>query len=63
MGLALTATFAFCLWVFLWGIGVKSFDGLMITLTIILIAGGIVGLKRFLPSVVQRRDGGSSGGW
>jgi hypothetical protein len=62
MGLALTATFAFCLWVFLWAIGVKSFDAMLITLTIILIAGGIVGLKRFLPSVVQRRDGGA-GGW
>jgi hypothetical protein len=62
MGLALTATFAFCLWVFLWAIGVKGFDGMMITLVILLVAGGLVGLKRFLPSVVQRRDG-SSGGW
>ena len=26
MGLALTATFAFCLWVVLWAIGVKGFD-------------------------------------
>lgn len=62
MGLALTATFAFCLWVFLWAINVKSFDAMLITLLILIVAGSIVGLKRFLPSVIQRRDG-SAGGW
>jgi hypothetical protein len=61
MGLALVATFAFCLWVILWGLGVGGFDGMMLTLTIIVVAGGIVALKRFLPGA--QRKGGSSGGW
>lgn len=61
MGLALVTTFAFCLWVIMWGLGVGGFDGMMVTLTIVVIAGTIVGLKRFLPSA--QRKGGSSGGW
>jgi hypothetical protein len=62
MGLALTATFAFCLWVFLWAIGVKGFDGMMITLVILLVAGSIKSLGKFLPGV-GRHQHGSDGGW
>jgi len=61
MGLALTATFAFCLWVFLWAIGVKGFDGMMITLVIVLVAGSIKSLAKFLPGASRAR--GSNGGW
>ena len=61
MGLALTATFAFCLWVFLWAIGVKGFDGMMITLVIVLVAGSIKSLGKFLPGASRPR--GSNGGW
>jgi len=60
MGLALTATFAFCLWVFLWAIGVKSFDAMLITLLILVVAGTLKSLGKFLPGASQR---GSSGGW
>ena len=61
MGLALTATLAFCLWVFLWAIGVKSFDGMLITLVILVVAGTVKSLAKFLPGA--GRPGGSSGGW
>jgi hypothetical protein len=61
MGLAVVTTFAFCLWVVLWGLGVGGFDGMMLTATIVLIAGGIVGLKRLLPGA--QRPKGPSGGW
>jgi hypothetical protein len=61
MGLALTATFAFCLWVFLWAIGVKSFDAMLITLLILVIAGTIKSLGKFLPGA--SRPSGDNGGW
>jgi hypothetical protein len=61
MGLALVTTLAFCLWVFMWGLGVGGFDGMMLTATIVLVAGGIVALKRFLPG--STRKSGPSGGW
>lgn len=61
MGLALVTTLAFCLWVVLWGLGVGGFDGMMLTATIILVAGGIVALKRFLPGA--SRSDGPNGGW
>jgi hypothetical protein len=61
MGLALTAALAFCLWVVLWAIGVKSFDGFLITLVILLVAATLKSLARFLPGASRR--GGAAGGW
>jgi hypothetical protein len=61
MGLALTTTLAFCLWVFLWALDVKSFDAFMITIVIVLIAGTLKSLAKFLPGASRPR--GSSGGW
>jgi len=61
MGLALTATFAFCLWVVLWALNVKGFDGMLITLTILVVAGTIKSLGKFLPGA--GRNAGSNGGW
>ncbi len=61
MGLALTAALAFCLWVFLWGIGTSGLDGILITLVILVIGATVKSLGRFLPGA-QRR-GGSAGGW
>jgi hypothetical protein len=60
MGLALTTALAFCLWVFLWAIGVKGFDGMLITIVIVLVAATIKSLTKFLPGA---RPGGPSGGW
>lgn len=62
MGLALTATLAFCLWIVLWSIGVKGFDGFMITIVIILVAATLKSLTQFLPGA-ERRRGGTTGGW
>jgi hypothetical protein len=60
MGLALTAALAFCLWVFLWAIGVKSFDAMLITLLILVIAGTIKSLGKFLPGASRPSK---NGGW
>lgn len=61
MGLALTTALAFCLWVVLWAIGVKGFDGILIILVILVIAATIKSLGQFLPGA--GRKSGSSGGW
>ncbi|HEX5146988.1 MAG TPA: hypothetical protein VFV85_08195 [Conexibacter sp.] len=61
MGLAFTATLAFCLWVFLWAIGVKGFDGMLITLVIIVVATTVKSLTRFMPGAGRARGG--DGGW
>jgi len=61
MGLALTTALAFCLWVFLWAIGVKGFDAMLITLLIIVIAGTVKSLGKFLPGASHR--GSANGGW
>jgi hypothetical protein len=61
MGLAFTTTLAFCLWVILWALGVKGFDGFLITIAIVLVAATLKSLTKFLPRAA--RPGGSSGGW
>lgn len=61
MGLALTATLAFCLWVFLWALNVKGFDGMLITLLILIVAATLKSLTQFLPGA--NRGKGASGGW
>jgi len=61
MGLALTTALAFCLWVILWAIGVRSLDAMLITLLILVIAGTIKSLGKFLPGTSQR--GSADGGW
>jgi len=49
MGLALTTTFAICLWVVLWALGVKGFDGILLALVIVLIGATIRSVASFLP--------------
>lgn len=61
MGLALTAAFAFCLWIVLWAIGVRGFDGMLVTLLILVIAATVKSLGQFLPGASRRS--GSTGGW
>jgi hypothetical protein len=60
MGLALTTALAFCLWIVLWALGVKGFDGMLITIVIVLVAATVKSLTKFLPG--GSRAGGS-GGW
>lgn len=40
MGLAFVATAAFCLWIILYALGVKSFDGFLLAMIIIATAAG-----------------------
>ena len=40
MGFAVAVTFAFCLWIALYAVGVKSFDGFLLALIIIATAAG-----------------------
>lgn len=61
MGLALTTALAFCLWVILWAIGVKGFDGMLIILVILVVAATIKSLGQFLPRAARPR--GPTGGW
>ena len=44
-----TAAFSLCLWVTLWSIGVKALDGMLLVLTIVMLAVGAQMLLRFLP--------------
>lgn len=48
MGFAVAVTFAFCLWIVLYSVGVKSFDGFLLALIIIVTAaGGRIMARRF----------------
>lgn len=49
MGLVLVATFAFSLWISLWAIGAKSFDGFLLALVIVLIGAAVRMLAGSLP--------------
>lgn len=40
MGFAVAVTFAFCTWIVLYSVGVKSFDGFLLALIIIVTAAG-----------------------
>jgi hypothetical protein len=53
MGLILTGTAGLCAWIVLWALGVKGFDGFLITALMVVIAVGIRNLFPFLPG---RRD-------
>jgi hypothetical protein len=49
MGLALTATLALCLWVAMWAVGIKGFDGILLTMLIVVVGVTLKSLGRFLP--------------
>jgi hypothetical protein len=53
MGLALTATAAAALWIILWATGLKSFDGFLIGLVIVLIAAT---LRMAAPYLHKREE-------
>jgi hypothetical protein len=50
MALAAATTFALCLWIVLWSIGVKALDGIMLVLLIVVVAAGTKILSVYLPS-------------
>jgi hypothetical protein len=44
-----TTAFSLCLWIAMWSIGVKALDGMLLVLTIIMLAVGIKMLMAYLP--------------
>jgi hypothetical protein len=44
-----TTAFALCLWIVLWSIGVKALDGMLLVLTLVLLAVGAKMLMAHLP--------------
>jgi hypothetical protein len=53
MGLILTATAGLGLWIVLWALNVKSFDGFLITVLMVVIA---IAIRNVLPYLPGRRD-------
>jgi hypothetical protein len=49
MGLILTATAGLCLWLVLWALNIKGFDGILIAGAMVVIAIGVRNLIPFLP--------------
>lgn len=49
MGLVLTATAALCLWIILWALGIKGFDGILIAAGMVVVAIGVRNLLPYLP--------------
>ena len=62
VGLALSIAFGLCLWVLLWGLGVKSIDAIMITGAIALTAAALRILAPYLPGNRADPDDPESGG-
>jgi hypothetical protein len=49
MGILLTLIAGLVLWIVLWAIGVKSFDGFLITLVMLIVASAAHFALRYLP--------------
>lgn len=49
MGVILTTTAALCLWIILWALGIKGFDGILIAAAMVVIAIGVSNLLPYLP--------------
>jgi hypothetical protein len=49
MGLAAAATFALCIWIAMWSVGVKALDGMILVLLIVVLAVAVKMLAAFLP--------------
>jgi hypothetical protein len=49
MGVALSIAFALCLWVLMWGLGVKALDGILVTVAIALTASALRLIAPHLP--------------
>jgi hypothetical protein len=49
MGLILTTTAGLCLWIVLWALNIKGFDGILIAAAMVVIAIGVRNLLPYLP--------------
>ena len=54
MGLAITAAFAFALWVTLWSLGAKALDGMLLVIVILLTGVVAKMVSRVLPGNRRR---------
>jgi hypothetical protein len=54
MAIVTATTFALVIWVVMWALGVKAFDGVWIVIAIVLLAATAHIVMRYLPS---RRQG------
>lgn len=68
MALAIATTVALCLWIVLWALGISSFDGLMLSVGIVLVVGTLRSLGQYLPGANGKRRGAGranapGGGW
>lgn len=67
MAVTIATTFAFCLWIVLWARGYSSFDGLLLSALIVLLAVTVRSLGQYLPGAQRRRGAGRAdappGGW
>ena len=53
MGLILTVTAGLCVWIVFWALGVKGFDGFLITALMVIIA---IAIRNVVASLHARRD-------
>jgi hypothetical protein len=53
MGLILTATAGLCLWIILWALNIKGFDGILIAGAMVVTA---IGVRNLLPYLPGRRE-------
>ena len=60
MTLLLALIAGLVLWLVLWAIDVKAFDGFLLTILIVLIAGA---MRVVTPLIGGRRDADEPGGW
>jgi hypothetical protein len=49
MGVILTTTAGLCLWIILWALGIKGFDGILIAAGMVVVAIGVSNLLPYLP--------------
>ena len=54
MGIVLASTVGLIVWIVLWSLGAKAFDGFMITTVIVLLAGTVKMLIPFLPGASSK---------
>ncbi len=53
MAIVLTATAGLCIWIVLWALNVSGFDGILIAISMVLIA---LGIQSVVPKLSGKKD-------